>query len=281
MARQKVEDNFFYVIFRRIPTWATVATVIASYPVLRYLLPALTHGSLWALIGSVFAPWLTVALMLIALYAEADKYKRRQLLKQQSSLGTLQSITWQEFEMLVGEAYRRQGYNVEETGGRGPDGGVDLILRRGGETALVQCKQWKTQSVGVKPLRELRGVAANEKATRGIFVTCGGYTQAALCEAGGQPPLELIDGPKLLKLVQEVQANLAQPPQTLPVQVAVPPVDAAQPMNAAQPINEAAEPACPNCGSAMRRKTARQGPNTGRDFWGCSRFPDCRGTRPA
>jgi len=46
MARQKVEDNLFYVIFRQIPTWATAATVIASYPVLRYVLPALTHGSL-------------------------------------------------------------------------------------------------------------------------------------------------------------------------------------------------------------------------------------------
>ena len=145
MARQKVEDNLFYVIFRQIPTWATAAIVVVFYPVLRYLLPSLTHGSVWTLVGSAFAPWLTFALALIALYAEADKYKRHRLLSQQGSLDTVRGLTWQAFELLVGEAYRRQGYEVEETGGSGPDGSVDLVLRRRGEVALVQCKQWRTR----------------------------------------------------------------------------------------------------------------------------------------
>jgi four helix bundle suffix protein len=39
-------------------------------------------------------------------------------------------------------------------------------------------------------------------------------------------------------------------------------------------------PSCPECGKPMRRRTARRGPNAGSDFWGCSGFPDCRGTRP-
>ena len=273
MARQKVEDHLLYLVFRLIPTWATVATIIAFYVALRYLLPLFTHNNLWAQMGAAYAPWLTFLLALFALYAEADKYKRRQLLKQQSSLGTLQSMTWLEFEHLVGEVYRRQGYKVEEAGGKGPDGGVDIVLRRSGETVLVQCKQWKTQSVGVKPLREFAWVVTREKATRGIFVTCGGYTSAVLSEFASQP-IDLVDGPKLLKLAQEVQANPVQPQQTPSAQVTVLPVDAAQ------PANEAAEPACPKCGSAMRRKTAHQGPNAGNDFWGCSAFPRCRGTRP-
>lgn len=37
--------------------------------------------------------------------------------------------------------------------------------------------------------------------------------------------------------------------------------------------------ACPQCGSAMRLRKARFGPRRGKLFWGCSRFPDCRGTR--
>jgi four helix bundle suffix protein len=40
-------------------------------------------------------------------------------------------------------------------------------------------------------------------------------------------------------------------------------------------------PACLQCGKPMRLRTARQGPRTGSQFWGCSAFPDCRGTRPA
>ncbi len=39
-------------------------------------------------------------------------------------------------------------------------------------------------------------------------------------------------------------------------------------------------PACPYCGKPMRRRTARQGPHSGQGFWGCSAYPDCKGTRP-
>jgi four helix bundle suffix protein len=35
-------------------------------------------------------------------------------------------------------------------------------------------------------------------------------------------------------------------------------------------------PDCPQCGKPMRRRKSAQG-----DFWGCSAFPDCKGTRPA
>jgi restriction system protein len=37
-------------------------------------------------------------------------------------------------------------------------------------------------------------------------------------------------------------------------------------------------PACPACGKPMRRRTASKGPHTGQPFWGCSGYPDCRGT---
>lgn len=39
-------------------------------------------------------------------------------------------------------------------------------------------------------------------------------------------------------------------------------------------------PRCPLCGSPMVRRTARQGPNAGQPFYGCTRFPQCRGTLP-
>jgi DNA-binding helix-hairpin-helix protein with protein kinase domain len=37
---------------------------------------------------------------------------------------------------------------------------------------------------------------------------------------------------------------------------------------------------CPRCGSNMVVRTARQGRNAGNQFWGCSRYPSCTGTRP-
>lgn len=39
-------------------------------------------------------------------------------------------------------------------------------------------------------------------------------------------------------------------------------------------------PACPLCNKPMRQRTARQGPHAGQPFWGCTGYPDCRGTRP-
>jgi hypothetical protein len=37
---------------------------------------------------------------------------------------------------------------------------------------------------------------------------------------------------------------------------------------------------CPICNSLMVRRTARRGANAGSLFWGCPKYPDCRGTRP-
>lgn len=39
-------------------------------------------------------------------------------------------------------------------------------------------------------------------------------------------------------------------------------------------------PACPRCSSSMVKRTARRGIGSGKPFWGCSRYPGCRGTRP-
>ena len=37
-------------------------------------------------------------------------------------------------------------------------------------------------------------------------------------------------------------------------------------------------PACPQCAKPMLLRTARKGPRAGQQFWGCSGYPDCKGT---
>lgn len=44
-----------------------------------------------------------------------------------------------------------------------------------------------------------------------------------------------------------------------------------------QPTEQA--PACPQCQKPMRLRTARQGVNAGSQFWGCTGYPECKGTR--
>ncbi len=37
-------------------------------------------------------------------------------------------------------------------------------------------------------------------------------------------------------------------------------------------------PPCPQCGALMALRTAKSGKNTGSQFWGCTKYPDCKGT---
>jgi ssDNA-binding Zn-finger/Zn-ribbon topoisomerase 1 len=36
-------------------------------------------------------------------------------------------------------------------------------------------------------------------------------------------------------------------------------------------------PTCPKCGRVMVLRTVKSGKNTGRQFWGCMAYPDCKG----
>ena len=114
----------------------------------------------------------------------------------------LQQLSGRQFEEVIGAAYQRLGYIVIDTG-RGADGGVDLILVRGNERTFVQCKNWKAWSVGVRQVRELKGVVVTEGAAGGIVVTSGRFTKAAV-DFGRQAGVVLVDGPQVVRLVGPV-----------------------------------------------------------------------------
>jgi restriction system protein len=182
-------------------------------------------------------------------------------LDQQTSVESIRALPWKQFEFLVAEAYRRQGYDVEFLLGRGADGGVDLTLRRDGRKSLVQCKQWKVFSVGAPVIREMFGLLFDQNADEAIIVTSGKFTRDAQDFAAGKP-IRLIDGPQLLTLVQSVQTAPA----------------ATESGSEATPAT-ATIPDCPSCGQSMVLRTSKRGANVGTQFWGCSTYPDCKGTR--
>ncbi len=134
------------------------------------------------------APLVALVLLIPAPVAALRQWRERRLLDSQEGLATIRTLSWQRFETLVGEAYRRQGYAVSRaTGDGGPDGGVDLVLKKDGSTVLVQCKQWKAWKVGVSVVREVFGVLTARKAQRAIIVTSGVFTQDARAFAAGKP----------------------------------------------------------------------------------------------
>ena len=191
---------------------------------------------------------------------------RSKLLDEQTGLDSLRAMSWQQFERVVGEAYRRLGYQIEETGQGGADGGIDLLLRKGGVTTLVQCKQWRNQKIGIAVVREMYGLMVHHRASAVKIVCTGIFTSECEAFAAGKP-LELVDGPALLKLVDHVKAPPARS------------VPSPRPIPAFSPIAatdlQPKVPECPKCGVAMVERSNRA---NGQKFWGCTSYPKCRGT---
>lgn len=269
MARRKqstAEDLIDIVAM--MPWWAGVALAVVSYAWLHHVAVApaptvVTTGQMGSFVAGQFGKTLAMIgqylLPLICLGGAAistlGRAKRSRLLAdvaQNSTAGALDDMTWSEFELLVGEAFRRKGYAVTETGSSGADGGVDLVLSKGGERHFVQCKQWKAFKVGVTTVRELYGVMAARGAAGGFVVTSGQFTADAKEFAAGRN-ITLIDGPALRALIGEVRTTPA--------------------------AKQSGVPTCPQCGSSMVRRTAKRGANAGGSFWGCSKYPACRGVR--
>ena len=143
------------------------------------------------------------------------------------------------------------------------------MLTKGGERFLVQCKQWKAFKVGVDVVRELYGVMAAKGAAGGFVITSGRFTADAKAFASGRN-VKLIDGDALHGLIQEVHAARQRPARASEAVVRPRPESAAR---------SAAAPDCLLCSRPMVKRQARRGAGAGGEFWGCSSYPACRGTR--
>ena len=110
--------------------------------------------------------------------------------------------TW-EFEELVAEVYRRNGFNAKVTQ-RTRDGGRDVIATCGvgGITysTYFECKQQgPRRPVGVEIVRGLYGVMERDRIDKGVIVTTSRFTRDAVKEA------EMLNGRIKLVDYQELQ----------------------------------------------------------------------------
>jgi restriction system protein len=217
------------------------------------VLPSMLHG--FALGMQYLVPLICIFAAATSAYNQFVRRKLHDKVAQSPSKDVLNGMSWREFEMLVGEAYRRQGFQVQELGGSGPDGGADLVLTKKGEKILVQCKQWKAYKVGVQPVRELLGVMIGMGASGGIVVTSGEFTRDALNFARNNN-IQLVDGPTLHELTKGLKRS------------------------AVQSANTSSSLICQKCGSPMVMRMAKKGAMAGQQFWGCTRYPACRFTLP-
>ena len=128
-------------------------------------------------------------------------------------LTILRSLPAEGFERLSQRLLRESGFTQVTVTGRSGDGGIDgygtlqinsLVTFR----VLFQCKKY-AGVVAPSHIRDFRG-ATTGRTDKGIFITTGTFTAEARRESSrdGAPPIELIDGEKLITMFQELELGL-------------------------------------------------------------------------
>jgi len=128
-------------------------------------------------------------------------------------LNILQELPPAGFERLCQRLLREAGFEQVTVTGRSSDGGIDGIgifelNAFVSFKALFQCKRY-TGSVGPSVVRDFRG-AMMGRADKGLILTTGSFTAESKREAvrDGVPPIELVDGDKLVRLFENLELGL-------------------------------------------------------------------------
>jgi hypothetical protein len=153
-----------------------------------------------------------------------------------------------EFEILVGRLMEKTGHVVKITRYTS-DHGIDLIIIKDGEKGIVQCKRYKN-SVGEPALRDLVGTVVSERANYGIMVTTGKVSRHGRNFIAHSPiKIKIIELDGLLKMIQ---GNFHE----------------------SEDVTQKQDFRCPRCNAHMRLINGKYG-----EFYGCTNYPSCRGTR--
>ncbi len=117
------------------------------------------------------------------------------------------------FERLAQRLLRESGFVQVEVTGRTGDGGIDGkgIARIHGFMSfhvIFQCKKYQG-SVSAGDIRDFRGAMVG-RADKGLFITTGTFTPAAIKEAtrDGAPPIDLVDGEQLANKLKEFELGI-------------------------------------------------------------------------
>lgn len=126
--------------------------------------------------------------------------------------GSVYSLEAWEFEQLVADVFRRNGFAAEVTK-RTRDGGKDVvaILEIGGVvyTTYLECKKYShNHPVGVASVRELFAVMERDQIAKGVIVTTSYFTKDAIREADKfNGRIQLIDFEGLQRMMRRWQIS--------------------------------------------------------------------------
>lgn len=129
-------------------------------------------------------------------------------------LSILENINEYDFEQVVVDLLLKMGYGKPEENQhavtkKSGDGGIDGIVRAdrfGFDAVYIQAKRWKKDSlVPSTDIQKFLGAIVSQGATKGLFITTGQFSSAALNSAAKNPnhKIVLVDGKQLAELMIE------------------------------------------------------------------------------
>ena len=174
-------------------------------------------------------------------------------------------LSSEDFELLVGMIYQRQGYRVTMPAGLSGGRGGDFMVQRKSERLLVQCKKLNpNDKVHVDRVRELQEAATACGATRGVYVACCGFSWDARNFARTKG-VTVINAKTLDLLL--IEARETSDEDFLAVSQWAPKFMSKVKLT---------PPLCPACEASMDELSVSYG-----TVWVCSHRPECRGRRAA
>jgi restriction system protein len=202
-------DDFFerilWAVVTRISGFTAAALALLLYAGGGLALPLALHWPVPALVIANIAGTMLAGFVILSwLAVQVQAARRRHLIEWTTDLRLLNA---EEFEWLVGEVFRREGWEVRETGSQdSQDGNVDLELARDGQRMIVQCKRWASWLVGVNEVRKFAGTLMREglAGSNGIFVTLSDFTEQARAEAQ-TIGITLVDNHDLYSRIEKVR----------------------------------------------------------------------------
>lgn len=117
----------------------------------------------------------------------------------------LYEVSPEEFESVIADLYRDEGYAARTTQSSNDDG-VDVIAESDEERVLIQAKRYKpSRTVGVDPVQRTAGLLSDREwnPTSVVVATTAGFTDPAKERAEKTDNLELLDGLSLANRLQK------------------------------------------------------------------------------
>jgi len=239
-----------------------VAVVAALCAGTTYALPVLELNDRWlheAPLWQVML-WVGSTLSLLAALAAVVAHRWRINMLGHNSLQSIRWLSQREFNQLVEEGFRRQGYVVQPSERFFSRSGIDLILHKADKHILVLCRRDREPARQMAAVVELHAATATLQHASGLLITSEGVAPQVKVVAS-QHGIAVIEGPALLKLIQRARGEKVAPSVRREPHFGIALSDL---------------PVCSACGGPMVPGSDHDHLDSQERSWYCSRGTDCR-----